>query len=96
MKNTKSFYFFFILIFTILTACHNRTETASVDSDIFELIEYPKWMDTLTCSRFGTDYKPYPCLKLHKKTMQEIDSIYGRPLFMSIDTLYNGMQNRGR
>lgn len=85
--------FFPLLLCTILMACRNKTKRAEQDKDLFELISYPAWLDTVDCSRVGLIYKPYPCLGLHKKTVQEIDSLYGKKsLYISVDTLYHGWE----
>lgn len=86
-------YFFILLFCLALITCQNQTKTSGEEKDLFELINYPAWMDTLDCSRFSLDYTPYPCLGLNKKTMKEIDSIYGSAATTHVDTLYNGWEN---
>lgn len=89
--NNYKYYLPLILIVTLI-ACQNKTTTSGQDKDIFALIQYPEGFDTLSCSRFGPDWKPYPCLELDKKTIQEIDSLYGKPEVTYIDTLYFGQK----
>ncbi len=92
-SNYKINVFFLVLLCIIaLTACQNKAEKTSEAQDMFELINYPAWMDSLDCSSFSVDYIPYPCLGLHKKSMQEVDSLYGKPLYSSMDTLYYGWE----
>lgn len=73
-----------------MITCQNKTKSSEEEKDLFELIRYPAEYDTLDCSRYRTNWIPYPCLKLHKKMPQEIDSLYGKPLGTRIDTLYFG------
>ncbi|HBB00611.1 MAG TPA: hypothetical protein DCZ19_05995 [Porphyromonadaceae bacterium] len=88
MSNYK--YYLSLLLILIFITCQNRSNTPEQDEDIFALIQYPEGFDTLNCNRFGPDWKPYPCLNLDKKTIQEIDSLYGKPSTTLIDTLYYG------
>jgi len=63
---------------------------------VFELIEYPAGFDTLDCSKFGEDWKPYPCLDVDRKTITEVYSLYGKPLGSRIDTLHYGIEKNDR
>ena len=87
--NKFKYYFISFLSITLI-ACQDKTKTSEQFQDVLAFIEYPAWVDTLDCSKFGADWKPYPCLEVDKKTMIEIDSIYGKPLTNSIDTFYYG------
>lgn len=88
MDNYK--YYLPLLLIMALITCQNKAKTPEEGEDVFALIQYPEGFDTLNCSRFGPDWKPYPCLELDKKTIQEVDSLYGKPSTALIDTLYYG------
>ena len=85
----------FIISITLI-ACQNKTENSGKVEDVFALIEYDARMDTIDCSRFGADWKPYPCLKLDKKTIKEVDSLFGKPITTYIDTLFYGREKNNK
>lgn len=89
---SKEQYYLIALLAITLIACQSKTKTSGQDLDVFALIEYPTGFDTLDCSKFGEDWKPYPCLEVDRKTIKEIDSLYGNPLGTRIDTLHFGIE----
>lgn len=93
--NMFKYYFLPLLTITLIT-CQYKTKTSGQDEDVFALIEYPAEFDTIDCSKFSIDWQPYPCLDLDKKTIKEIDSLYGKPLTTYIDTLYYGREKNDR
>jgi hypothetical protein len=95
MKNIKLKYYLVFLIGMGFIMCKNNTKNPEGYKDIFELIIYPQGFDTLDCNMFDSDYIPYPCLDLHKRTFQEVDSLLGKPLYTRIDTLYYGHRKDG-
>lgn len=90
---------FLTLLFSILifTSCNNKDKLSKKikDKDVFDLIEYPVGYDTIDCSKFTPNWIPYPCLKLDKKSFDEIEFIYGKPNGTSIDTLFYGELKSG-
>lgn len=85
-------YYWLILFSAFFSMCQNRTKISQQEIDPFSLLIYPKWFDTLDCSRANPDWKPYPCLELDKKSSQVVDSLYGEALTTYIDTLYYGVK----
>lgn len=83
-------YYFIILLCSAMISCKNQTKPSAEDNDLFKLINYPEWVDSVDCDMFDSDICLYPCLKLHKKTINEVDSLYGKPIETRIDTLYYG------
>lgn len=92
MKMNKIKYYLIALLTITLISCQSKTKTSGQDVDVFALIEYPAGFDTLDCRKFGEDWKPYPCLEVGRKTIKEIDSLYGKPLGIRIDTLHYGIE----
>lgn len=80
----------------ILMRCQNKTKETFENVDKFALIQYPEWIDSLDCDKFGPDIRLYPCLKLEKKTIKEVDSLYGEPIETRIDTLYYGRRKENK
>lgn len=94
MENCK--YYLLVLLCFILIKCQTKTKETPEIKDKFALIQYPEWVDSLDCDKFDSDIRLYPCLKLEKKTIKEVDSLYGEPIETRIDTLYYGQRKENK
>ena len=92
MKKIISKCLLLVVLSMVLISCNNTPKEIEITKNPFELIQYPKWMDTIDCIKYGMKFKPYPCLGLHSRTMYIIDSIYDSPIYTRIDTLYYGKE----